>query len=149
RFGSEGTWYPFVDDGWGKNRDGYDTIEWVAAQPWCNGRVGTAGGSYAGQTQMFLAPTRPPSLGCCFVREAASNLAEQWCYRGGALEWAFNLDWTLRHAITGMRRHSEILQKALTSDSRFTGLPLGDTSLFEDPFHWIRSVLVCSPGLLF
>ena len=73
RFGSEGAWYPFVDDGWGRNRDGYDTVAWVAAQPWCNGKVATAGGSYAGQTQMFLAPTRPPSLACCFVREAASE----------------------------------------------------------------------------
>jgi putative CocE/NonD family hydrolase len=97
RFGSEGTWYPFLDDGWGRRRDGFDTIGWIAAQPWCNGKVATAGGSYAGQTQMFLAPTQPPALHCCFVREAASDLARQWCYRGGAFEWAFNLDWCLRH----------------------------------------------------
>src|SRR5262249_28446515 len=66
RFGSEGIWYPFRDDGWGANRDGYDTVAWVAAQPWCNGKVATAGGSYAGQTQMLLAPTRPAALACCF-----------------------------------------------------------------------------------
>src|SRR5437762_1742614 len=61
RWGSDGIWYPFIDDGWGDNQDGYDTIAWVAEQPWCNGKVGTAGGSYSGQTQMFLAPTRPPA----------------------------------------------------------------------------------------
>src|SRR5262245_10593969 len=141
RFGSEGTWYPFVDDGWGKNRDGYDTIEWVAAQLWCNGRVGTAGGSYAGQTQMFLAPTRPPSLVCCFVREAASNLAEQWCYRGGAFEWAFNLDWMMRHGANAMRRQLGLLQTVLASDHRFAGLPLGMGPHLTDPFRWLRDLL--------
>src|SRR3990172_7858482 len=90
RFGSEGIWYPFVDDCWGKNKDGYDTIEWLAAHPRSNGNVGTAGGSYAGQTQMLLAPTRPPHLKCCFIREPASDLAKQWLYRGGAFELAFN-----------------------------------------------------------
>src|SRR5262249_24013978 len=125
-----------------KNRDGYDTIEWVAALPWCNGRAGTAGGSYAGQTQMFLAPTRPPSLVCCFVREAASNLAEQWCYRGGAFEWAFNLDWSMRHGVTGMRSQIDLLQKAIGSDvSRFAGLPQGSGPHLADPFRWLRDIL--------
>src|SRR5689334_20797267 len=42
RFGSGGEWYPFRDDGDGQRRDGYDTIEWLAKQPWCNGKVTTA-----------------------------------------------------------------------------------------------------------
>src|SRR5262245_10388312 len=117
RFGSEGTWYPFVDDGWGVNRDGFDTIAWIAAQPWSNGKVATAGGSYAGQTQMLLAPTRPPALACCFVREAASDLAEQWCYRGGAFEWAFNLDWSMRHGAHAMRRQLGLLERAIAADN--------------------------------
>ena len=37
-------------------------MEWVARQPWCDGRVGTIGGSYAGATQYRLAPARPPHL---------------------------------------------------------------------------------------
>src|SRR4051794_38028014 len=45
-FGSEGTFDPFRDDGWSDNQDGYDTIEWAAAQPWSNGRVGMLDGSY-------------------------------------------------------------------------------------------------------
>ena len=52
--------------------DGFDTIAWIAEQPWCNGKVATAGGSYAGQTQMFLAPTRPPA-----ASTAASSAP--WC----------------------------------------------------------------------
>jgi len=51
RHDSEGRFRPFVDEG----RDGYDTIEWAAKQPWSNGNVGTIGGSYAGWNQWFAA----------------------------------------------------------------------------------------------
>ncbi len=142
RFGSEGTWYPFRDDGWGQNRDGYDTIAWVAEQPWCNGKVATAGGSFAGQTQMFLAPTRPPALRCCFIREAASDLAEQWCYRGGAFEWGFNFDWCLRHAIFACRRQLALMESAVQADdSRFAALPLGKQPELANPFQWLHDLL--------
>jgi uncharacterized protein len=142
RFGSEGAWYPFRDDGWGTNRDGFDTIAWTASQPWCNGRVATAGGSYAGQTQMLLAPTRPPALACCFVREAASHLAEQWVYRGGACEWAFNLDWNMRHGGFAMRRQLLAVEKAAASDpNRYAGVPLGQGPLLSHPFRWLHDCL--------
>src|SRR5262249_30199205 len=140
RFGSEGTWYPFVDDGWGANRDGSDTIQWIAEQPWYNGEVATAGGSYAGQTQMLLAPTRPPALACCFVREAASNLAEQWCYRGGAFEWAFNFDWIMRHGAAALRRQLGLLERALADEQRFFALPLDGGPHLADPFRWLRDL---------
>ncbi len=142
RFGSEGAWYPFIDDGWGKNRDGYDTVEWIADQPWCNGKVAGAGGSYAGQTQMLLVPTRPPSLKCCFIREAASNPTKEWVYRGGAFEWAFNFDWCSRHAITTLRRQANLLQPVAGIDPhRFDGLPLGQTPLMANPVRWFHDIL--------
>jgi putative CocE/NonD family hydrolase len=142
RFGSEGTWYPFVDDGWGVNRDGYETIAWVAAQPWCNGKVATAGGSYAGQTQMLLAPTRPPALACCFIREAASDLARQWVYRGGAFEWAFGHDWNVRHTAFAMSRQVRLIDRiAGIEPRRFDHLPLMTGDIFADPFRWLRDTL--------
>jgi putative CocE/NonD family hydrolase len=42
--------------------DGYDTVEWLASQPWCDGNVGTAGGSYLGTVQWVLAKENPPHL---------------------------------------------------------------------------------------
>lgn len=42
--------------------DGYDTVEWLAAQPWCNGRVGMWGISYGGFTAIQVAKLRPPHL---------------------------------------------------------------------------------------
>jgi putative CocE/NonD family hydrolase len=97
RFKSEGEFYPFRDDGWGANRDGYDTIEWLAAQKWCNGKVATMGGSYSGHTQYSLAPTAPPHLTAQFVRESVADYHDGWVYRGGALELGFGLRWAVTH----------------------------------------------------
>lgn len=58
RFGSEGTWEPFVHE----PRDGYDTIEWLAGRPWSTGKVGMIGGSYLGWVQWWAASESPPHL---------------------------------------------------------------------------------------
>ncbi len=55
---SDGVFVPYMNEG----RDGYDSIEWVAAQPWCDGAVGTIGGSYLGRIQWLAAVEQPPHL---------------------------------------------------------------------------------------
>src|SRR5688500_1638228 len=50
RYDSEGLWDPFTDK---HKTDGYDLVEWIAAQPWCDGNVGMMGGSYLGWTQWW------------------------------------------------------------------------------------------------
>lgn len=55
---SDGSFYPLVTEG----PDGYDTIEWLAAQPWSNGKVGMTGGSYLGWVQMYAAMLKPAGL---------------------------------------------------------------------------------------
>ena len=90
RYSSDGDWYPFVHEA----EDGYDTIEWIAAQPYSNGKVGMFGGSYVGATQMLAAMAHPPHLaGICPV-VTASNYHENWTYQGGAFEQWFNQSWT-------------------------------------------------------
>ncbi len=92
RFASEGEFYPFRDDGAGVLRDGYDTVEWAAAQPWCD-KVGTIGGSYSGATQYRMALSRPPHLVTQFVRESSADYYREWVYHGGAHELGFSLSW--------------------------------------------------------
>ncbi len=89
RFTSDGEWRPFVHE----SEDGYDTIEWIAAQPYSNGKVGMFGGSYVGATQMLSAISNPPHLaGICPV-VTASNYHDGWTYQGGAFEQWFNESW--------------------------------------------------------
>jgi predicted acyl esterase len=65
--------------------DGYDTVEWVAAQSWSNGRVGSFGASALGINQYLTAGAAPPHLTCAFVGVASSDLHENLVYPGGCL----------------------------------------------------------------
>lgn len=58
RGNSQGTFTPFTHEG----QDGFDVVEWLAGQPYCNGQVATWGGSYGGYAQWALARERPPHL---------------------------------------------------------------------------------------
>ncbi|MCA9985356.1 MAG: CocE/NonD family hydrolase, partial [Anaerolineales bacterium] len=93
-FASDGILDPFRDDGWGANRDGYDTIEWAGTQPWSNGRVGMVDGSYSGITQYMIAPSRPPHLKALFAREASLNPYFDFPYRSGAYQMHLHRKWT-------------------------------------------------------
>jgi hypothetical protein len=89
RFTSDGEWYTFKHE----SEDGYDAVEWAAALPHSNGKVGMFGGSYVGATQMLAAISHPPHLaGICPV-VTASNYHENWTYQGGAFEQWFNESW--------------------------------------------------------
>jgi uncharacterized protein len=58
RFNSDGVFDPYRQE----HADGFDTIEWLAAQEWCDGNIGMIGGSYVGQTQWFAASQAPKAL---------------------------------------------------------------------------------------
>jgi putative CocE/NonD family hydrolase len=92
RYGSEGEFVKYLSDG----EDGYDTVAWLAAQPWCNGKVATMGLSYAAHTQGALACLAPPALAAMVIDSGAfSNAYRSGIRNGGAFEmkqvtWAFN-----------------------------------------------------------
>jgi uncharacterized protein len=62
RYASEGTFVLFSEEHTGDGEDGCDTIEWLAGQPWCDGKVGTLGSSYNAWMQWEAAALAPPSL---------------------------------------------------------------------------------------
>lgn len=92
RFGSEGKDMAFSDDGWGDRQDGADTIAWVAKQPWCNGKIGTWGGSALGIVQVLMAPVTDKVAGQA-ISVAASNFYQQGAYQGGVPRKALCEDW--------------------------------------------------------
>jgi len=58
RGNSEGTYRPFEKDG----IDGYDAIQWISKQDWCNGNIGMMGGSYRGMVQWMTLKNKPKAL---------------------------------------------------------------------------------------
>ena len=124
RYTSPGEWYTFKHEG----ADGYDTVEWAAALPYADGRVGMFGGSYVGATQMLTAIAHPPHLaGICPV-VTASNYHNGWTYQGGAFEQWFNESWT-----SGLAQ--DTLTHLATADTNArvgaTVLPLKNYPLFN------------------
>jgi predicted acyl esterase len=81
---SEGVWRGYRALAWGEQQDGYDLVEWFAAQSWSNGKVGTFGGSQGGFAQNFLAVTQPPHLVCQYMTDTGLSLFHEGYRIGGA-----------------------------------------------------------------
>lgn len=71
-------------------KDGYDFIEWVATQHWCNGRVGMGGNSCVAMTQFRIAAQQPPHLACIAPWEATTDIYRESIYEGGIPALTFN-----------------------------------------------------------
>jgi hypothetical protein len=89
---SEGTFVKYLKEG----DDGFDTCAWIRAQPWCDGRIGTMGLSYAAHTQVALACLNPPGLRAMYIDCGGfSNAYQDGIRQGGAFElkqvtWAYH-----------------------------------------------------------
>jgi predicted acyl esterase len=106
RYESEGSdAIVFHNDGWSKNRDGQESLDWIAKQPWCNGNVGTWGGSALGITQVLAAPGANEALKAQFVFVAFSDMYSQCVYQGGA--WRTEL---IEHWLDGTKFKPESKQ---------------------------------------
>ena len=93
RFASGGENVPFVGCGWGKYRDGAETVAWIMKQPWCNGKIGTTGASAGGITQNLLACTTPKGLTSQYIQVAAGSLFHHAAHVGGAMRASQVLGW--------------------------------------------------------
>lgn len=119
QYGSEGDFYPFRAEG----TDGYDSVEWVAAQPWSSGDVGMAGRSYTGATQWLAAAERPPHLRAIAPMVVGSSFFDGWVYQGGAFQLGFNLFWV--HLMTSGKKRAKL-------DEQYRHLPLASAPLVEE-----------------
>ena len=89
RFDSEGTWDPFDPK---HKTDGYDLVEWLARQSWCDGRVGMMGLSYMGWAQWWTATQAPPSLKAIAPEVAPPDAMFNAPYQNGVLV-SWMMDW--------------------------------------------------------
>jgi putative CocE/NonD family hydrolase len=88
KFASEGLLAPYNNEG----QDGFDTIEWIHRQPWCNGRIGMLGGSYVGAVQWQAAVERPPGLAAIAPQATWTSFYNN-LYQGGAVRLSLIAGW--------------------------------------------------------
>ncbi len=151
RYASEGTWRLMADD----PNDGHDVVEWIAAQPWSNGKVGTFGTSYPGGTQHALAETNPPHLTTMVPVDALSNTGVAGMRHNGAFELRF-MNWVFQIGAPNSKAAlaNPKLREALTENGRrirehADNLPvrLGNTPLRGVPEYeaWLVEAMRSGP----
>lgn len=151
RYASEGSWRMIVDD----PTDGYDVVEWIASQPWSDGKIGTFGTSYPGGTQHALAEMNPPHLTTMVPIDALSNCGVSGMRHGGAFELRF-MNWIFSIGAPNSRAAlaNPALKAALTENGRLIrdhvdNLPFrrGNTPLRVLPEYeaWLHEALRSGP----
>jgi len=145
RYASYGQFTAYEHEG----ADGYDTIEWAAAQPWSDGRVGTFGLSYPGAVQWLAAVQNPPHLKAMVPAMCFSTIGPQFIYFGGVFEsawasWSYvnmSPDTRVRQNLPGPKTIAEAKAEwaRLGGDDAIEGwLPSMDMPYLKDtePYHY-------------
>ncbi len=155
RHGSEGEDRVYADDA----RDGHDTLEWIAAQPWTNQRVGMSGSSAGATTTFAAASTRHPSLRAFFAQAGGSSIYDDVVYEGQSIEMERLWLWVAKnipglsasHRAAVMRRFGigadELDAAAERAAARYTRLDAARSA--EPPFigspDWMHLPLAGTP----
>jgi putative CocE/NonD family hydrolase len=133
--------------------DGYDTLEWIAAQPWCDGAIGSFGDSYYGFTQWAMIASGHPALKAAVPRMTNTEIGSDWMYQEGAFnlgtmgEWALHtwvdsslneldIDWSVRPLTRLVEHHAD--GRTSASYSRWTAEP-------EDSAYWTKDIYAGHP----
>jgi putative CocE/NonD family hydrolase len=150
RYESQGVFVPYRHE----SQDGYDTIEWAAAQPWSTGAIGTYGLSYPGAVQWLAAVESPPHLKA-MVPAMTFSTPQNFFYAGGAwdlswLSWIWNNiapDARARANLPGPRsgREARAEWKALEKALPYR-LPLTDVPELRAPAPYYFEWLAHRPG---
>lgn len=120
RYASEGVDVPFEND----MTDGYDTVEWVAAQKFCTGKVGIFGSSAPGITSNLAAAAAPPHLTAAYVVFAPDSLYLRSRFVGGAFKESHSAGWLRAQGlsedkITEYRKRAYLDQRTKDTDFLF------------------------------
>jgi len=140
--------------------DGFDTLVWLQRLPWCNGRVGTFGLSYAAHTQAALGCLDPPGLAAQFLDCGGfSNAYRSGIRHGGAFDLK-QATWAFRNALADAR--DAAVKAALAAqdigawfrrmpwhkgDSPLSAAPEYEDYLFEQWSHGVFDDYWKQPGI--
>jgi predicted acyl esterase len=136
---SEGFYEAFIPD----LEDGYDTVEWVAGQPWSNGRIGMVGGSALGITTNLAAMAAPPHLVAAYVIVAPYDQLLN-TFPGGVLKDEDTLGWLKGQGesqaqldvVRGSATNSAFWNEhAMTSQRRYIRIPMYNQGAWYDIFN--------------
>src|SRR6266478_4433175 len=142
RYASDGEFVAYQNEG----RDGYDTIEWAAQQPWCDGNVGTFGLSYPAAVQWLAAVENPPHLKA-MVPAMTFSTPRNFFYSGGVFDGSW-LEWIWMNIAPDLRRHKNLAGPRTNEEAAETWkrehqrmetfLPLRDLPDLKDvtPFYY-------------
>jgi putative CocE/NonD family hydrolase len=102
RYASDGEFVAYQNEG----RDGFDTIEWAAKQPWCDGNVGTFGLSYPGAVQWLAAVENPPHLKA-MVPAMTFSTPRNFFYSGGVFDGSW-IEWIWTNIAPDIRERKKL-----------------------------------------
>jgi hypothetical protein len=112
RYASDGVYLAYQQEG----KDGYDTIEWAARQPWSNGAVGTFGLSYPGAVQWLAAIERPPHLKAMVPAMTFASPTHFW-YTGGVWDNSW-ISWVWNNIAPDLRRRTGMAGPKTAAEAR-------------------------------
>jgi uncharacterized protein len=102
-------------------QDFYDCVEWAAAQPWCNGKVGLLGISYYAFTQWGVAALRPPHLAAIIPWEGFTDFYRDSSHHGGIFANVFTSAWWPRQVLVNQHGNAETHHRDRETGERTTG----------------------------
>jgi putative CocE/NonD family hydrolase len=120
RHGSEGEDRVYADDA----ADGYDTLEWIARQPWTSHRVGVSGSSAGATTAFAAASTRHPTLRAFFAQAGASSIYDDVVYEGQSIEMERLWLWVARNVPGLSQSHRAAVMQRFGVGARRNWTPL-------------------------
>lgn len=129
---SQGTWQVFGER---EQEDGVEVVDWAAAQPWSNGRIGMSGISYSAINQLQTAERKPAALQAIFPIVPGSDLIRDVAAPGGALGIGFIPEWLL--AVDGAKLIPDVVSMLA---GRFDWTWLADR--VRDPFTFFNIIIM-------
>jgi hypothetical protein len=119
---SDGEFYPLVNEA----KDGFDTIAWLAAQPWSNGKVGMLGSSYLGWVQLYAAAEKPPALAALIPTVTPTDPDKSWPMQYGAISpatisWLTNISGHTSQDLSELDLWGAYAHRPLRTADRYLG----------------------------